>query len=83
MGQLDTCLGDEAEEQEETDGDHSLLVHHVELLGDGGGNQTRAEDDSAGLGDQVGGRRKLVNYLGSLLSWWLSRHSPSTRTKRA
>jgi len=79
--QLKTCLGDKAEKQEETDGDHSLLVHHIEFLGDGGGNQTRTEDDSTGLGDQVGGRRELVDDLGSLLSWWLSGHSPSTQQK--
>lgn len=77
-----TYLCDESEEQEETGGDHSFLVHHIEFLRDCGGDQTRTEDDGTGLREQVGGRGKLVDDLGGPLCWWLGRHSPPTRHER-
>lgn len=50
-----TYLRNVSEEDEVPDGDDGLLVHDIQLLGDGGGNETATEDCGASLGDEVGG----------------------------
>ena len=50
-----TYLRNVSEEDEVPDGDDGLLIHDIQLLGDGGGNETATEDCGASLGDEVGG----------------------------
>lgn len=68
-----THLSEIREEDDGGDEDDGLLVDDVELLGDGGGGETRAEDGGAGLGEEAGGRRELVDELRRALGGGLRR----------
>jgi hypothetical protein len=58
-----THLGNEGNENDETGQDYGLLVHDIEFLRDGSGNETTSEDGATGLGDEVGRRGEFVDEL--------------------
>ena len=63
---------DEGDEDEEASSDNGLLVDNIELLGDGGGKKTCAEDDGAGFGDKArGGGEAVDDFGGALFRWGL------------
>lgn len=57
-------VGEDNDGADEQDG---FLVHHVEFVGDGGGNEASSEESSASLGDEAGlGREFLDDFIGAL-----------------
>lgn len=48
-----THLGDISKKDKVSNGNDSLLIEHVELLGDGCRKKAAAKDGRAGLGDQT------------------------------
>ena len=79
-----TYLRNVSEEDQVPDSDDGLLVHDIQLLGDGSGKETAAEDCGASLGDEVGGRREFVDDLRRALGGWLlARHSSTKPTPDA
>lgn len=53
-----THPGNVGEEDQVSRSDDSLLIEHVELLGDGGSQDTSAKEDASCLRDEVRGGRK-------------------------
>lgn len=47
-----TVLGNSSENAEQTEGGNGFLVHHVELVADGGDGETGGGREDGGLGDQ-------------------------------
>lgn len=62
-----TVLGHSGEDGEQTEGGDGLLVHHVELVGDGGDGQTGGGGQGGGLGNQRVTGDGVQDRLGLLL----------------
>jgi len=66
-----TVLGHSGEDGEQTESGDSLLVHHVELVADGGDGDTGGSGQSGGLRDQRvsgNGIQDRLSLLGGILS---------------
>lgn len=59
--QVGSHLANESNENHETSENDRLLIHNIELLGDGSGNQAASEYSSTGLGDEAGRGREFVD----------------------
>lgn len=62
-----TVLGHGGEDGEKAEGGDGLLVHHVELVGDGGDGQTGGGGQGGGLGDERVAGDGVQDRLGLLL----------------
>ena len=83
IGTENTHLGNEGSKDQETTENDTLLIDDIELLGDGGGEETSTENDRTSLGDKVGRGRELVDKFGRTLRWGLlavGGHSPAVST---
>lgn len=69
-----TVLGNGSEDGEQTEGSDGLLVHHVELVADGGDGQTGGGGQGGGLGHQGVAGNSIEDRL-SLLSRLLGGHT--------
>lgn len=61
-----TVLGHSGEDGKQTEGGDSLLVHHVELVADGGDGDTGGSGQSGGLGNQRVTGDRIEDRLGLL-----------------
>lgn len=62
-----TVLSSGSEDAEQTESSHSLLVHDIELVADGGNGDTGGGGEEGGLGDQSVAGERVEDRLGLLL----------------
>ena len=80
IGTENTHLSNEGSKDQETTENDTLLIDDIELLGDGGGEETSTENDRTSLGDKVWRGRELVDKFCRTLRWGLlvvGGHSPA------